>query len=106
MLILVPLIAIMITNVFAADDTRAEEENIEDQDQVTLFQPLPPLPEMTNVRQQHTGPPGFAPPSDFQKRVRLDESMGFVVRGGTARIMGVSRRKPSEEEEDDDELER
>ncbi|KAK5969020.1 hypothetical protein GCK32_004850 [Trichostrongylus colubriformis] len=58
--------------------------------------PLAALPDMTNARAM-IHPPGFAPPKDFHQQLRTDESMGFVVRRGTAKIMGYSRRKPAEE---------
>ncbi|PIO57924.1 hypothetical protein TELCIR_20655 [Teladorsagia circumcincta] len=61
-----------------------------------LQPPLMALPDMTNARVM-VGPPGFAPPKNFDQRLRTDESMGFVVRRGTAKIMGYSRRKPAEE---------
>ncbi|KAK6029238.1 hypothetical protein OSTOST_04653, partial [Ostertagia ostertagi] len=40
-----------------------------------LQPPLMALPDMTNARPM-AGPPGFAPPKNFDKQLRTDESMG------------------------------
>ncbi|KAK6042389.1 hypothetical protein COOONC_20106 [Cooperia oncophora] len=59
-----------------------------------LQPPLAALPDMTNAKHMG-GPPGFAPPKNFDQRIRADEAVGFVVRRGTAKIMGYSRRRPA-----------
>ncbi|KJH41299.1 hypothetical protein DICVIV_12730 [Dictyocaulus viviparus] len=57
-----------------------------------IFQPLPPLPDMIQLV-HNVNPPSFAPPKNYKERLRLDESMGFIVNRGMARIMGFSRKK-------------
>ncbi|XGW07817.1 hypothetical protein V3C99_010731 [Haemonchus contortus] len=84
---------------FGNDSSESTWENMMPSQPLIIEEPLLALPDMTNARSM-VGPPGFAPPKNFVKPIRTDETLGFIVRRGTAKIMGFSRRKPAEEIEE------
>ncbi|EYB97009.1 hypothetical protein Y032_0144g2457 [Ancylostoma ceylanicum] len=109
MIITTGLLLTLLSGVASLDFLESQADSFEDSMDAStterpLFEPLPPLPDMTSA-QRVPGPPGFSPPPEFKEKTLFDGRVGFVVSNGRTRIMGVSRRKPSAEEEDEDEEE-
>ncbi|VDM77235.1 unnamed protein product [Strongylus vulgaris] len=107
MLIPVSILLLLITYATKQDSLEDDPKIFEDltNESITrlgLFEPLPPLPQMTSVRRVIPGPPGIRPPPGFKEQ-EFGEEMVVVSANGSTRIMGVSRRKPRPDESVGDE---
>ncbi|WKX97045.1 hypothetical protein Q1695_013024 [Nippostrongylus brasiliensis] len=91
----IPLLLVVLLVRFSGAQSDSMDSSSEGPDP-PIFEPLPALPDMTSVVRS-AQPPGFAPPHNYEQKLRVDESMGFIVRGGAAKIMGVSRRRTRDE---------
>ncbi|VDL78519.1 unnamed protein product [Nippostrongylus brasiliensis] len=73
----IPLLLVVLLVRFSGAQSDSMDSSSEGPDP-PIFEPLPALPDMTSVvRSAH--PPGFAPPHDYEQKLRVDESMGINI---------------------------